>query len=76
MRKAKPLGRLERGVWVAPWVGPDGEMVLLAITSRAQLATGVPTIVPSGASQVDASDRLWETIEAVDPDVRANLRVI
>lgn len=76
MRKAKPLGMLERGVWVAPWMGPDGEMVLLAITSRAQLATGVPTIVPNGASQVEASDRLWDIVEAVDPDVRAQLRVI
>lgn len=51
-------------------------MVLLAITSSGKLATAAPVIVPNGASRVFASDELWQLLDAVDSDPRANLRVI
>lgn len=52
---------LDRGVWVAPWLGPKGEMVLIGITANQQLATSYT--IPNGASRVVASDRVWDAIE-------------
>jgi hypothetical protein len=76
MLKAKPLDTLSRGVWVAPWVGPNDEMVLLAITSDGKLATANPVVIPNGASRIDVSDQLWQLLDEMDVDLRANLRVI
>ena len=68
---------LDRGVWIAPWLGPAGEMVLLAVTTRHQLAVD-PMTVPTGASQVLAAELLWDQLEELDPDTSAarTLRVI
>lgn len=57
---------LERGVWQAPWLGPTGELVLIAIT-RARALHGAPFIVPHGASRVDAANALLEGLDAIDP---------
>ena len=54
---------LERGVWSAPWIGPNGELVLLAVTEASKLAAP-PYIVPDGASRIDAADLMWDEIEA------------
>jgi hypothetical protein len=64
---------LDRGVWQAPWLGPDGELVLIAIT-RSHALHGGPVVVPHGASRVDAADRLWALLERDDPIPK--LRVI
>lgn len=75
-RIGKTAGLAERGVWVAPWMGPDDEVVLLAVTSRGRLATDAPVVIPNGASRIDACDRLWDILEAADPDPKVRLRVI
>lgn len=56
---------LERGVWQAPWLGPDGELVLIAIT-RARSMYGLPFVVPHGASRIEAAERMMGELDAVD----------
>jgi hypothetical protein len=57
---------LGRGVYVAPWVGPEGEVVLLAITRDGKLA-GDPLIIQHGGNHVEAGDRMWDRLEEGDP---------
>lgn len=64
MRKAK--AGVGRGVWVAPWIGPNGEFVLIAITRERKLACE-PRVIPVGANHVAAGDELWDLLEAADP---------
>lgn len=75
MRIARPGQPLARGVYVAPWMGEQGELVLLAITSRSRLACP-PITIPHGADRVAASDAAWAAIEAVDPVADLRLRAI
>jgi len=77
MPRPAPLHNLlNRGVWLAPWCGSEGEMVLLAITSRHRLAVP-PVVIPNGASRVDAANLLWDQLEQSDPEPpSARLRVI
>lgn len=55
-----------RGVWAAPWIGPNGETILVAVTQERKLA-GEPVIVPIGGNHVVASDQLWERLDGHDP---------
>ena len=72
MRSAMaPVGR---GVWVAPHVGKNGEMWLMAMTSKRVRVAEME--VPLGASHLDASDKLWSLLEEAEPDPRAHLRII
>lgn len=57
---------LDRGVWQAPWLGPQGELVLIAIT-RSHSMHCPPFVVPAGASRVDAAERLLSALERDDP---------
>ncbi len=59
-------GSLSRGVYVAPWVGPKGEVVLLAVTREQKLAES-PRIVPIGANQAIVRDEMWARLEHEDP---------
>jgi hypothetical protein len=64
---------LDRGVWQAPWVGPDGELVLLAVT-RAHALNEPPHNVAHGASRIEAAERMMAALDRDDPV--ATLRVI
>ena len=75
MRIATPGHLLPRGVYVAPWMGEDGELILLAITGRQRLAAPPMRLRP-GEDRVAASDHLWEALERVDPDLRTRLKAI
>lgn len=55
-----------RGVWNAPWTGPNGELVLIALESRGRLIDG-PVAVPRGVDHVTVADTLWELLDTVDP---------
>jgi hypothetical protein len=57
---------LRRGVWQAPFFGPDGEMVLLAVTRDSRLV-GDPVIVPHGASRIAAADVMLDRLNSIDP---------
>lgn len=56
-----------RGVWVAPWMGPKGEIVLLAIRRDGRLV-GEPYTIPVGTSHILALDALWERLDREDPE--------
>lgn len=73
MRHRVPLDLLGRGVFQAPWLGPDGELVLIAVRSDHRL-NAPPLVVPHGASRIAAAERLESDLEAGDPITR--LRVI
>lgn len=62
-----PGGLWQRGVHAAPWQGPNGELVLIAIDSHRGLLPDSITVVPHGASRVDAADSLWAFLESLDP---------
>lgn len=80
MRQVPPapqsgLHMLERGVWKAPWQGPDGEIVLLAITSHHRLLVP-PSVIAFGRDHIGASDVLWEQLDAQDPVDDASLAAL
>lgn len=58
-----PLGR---GVWQAPFDGPDGEMVLVAVTSRGWL-NELPVVVPHGADRSGMADAMLTRLDLADP---------
>lgn len=57
---------LNRGVWIAPWVGPDGELVVYAIDSTNRLGIS-PVVIPHGVDHVALVDQLWEELDRRDP---------
>jgi hypothetical protein len=63
---AKNRAANERGVYIAPWVGSNGEFVLIAISRTGQLV-GEPATIPLGYDHVLAGDELWERLDAKDP---------
>lgn len=60
------LSLFSRGIWKAPWQGPDGEMVLVAITSGRRLL-GNPVVLPLGADHIAIADEMWGQLDAADP---------
>jgi hypothetical protein len=75
MRQARAFEQLPRGVFVAPWMGEDGELFIIAVRADRRLACQ-PVMIPHGEDRGEASDRLWKLLDEVDPDPRANLRVV
>lgn len=75
---AKLGQRLERGVHIAPWMGPNGEFELLAVTSDRRLLTGVPVRIPLGSDYGTKGDELWDMLDEFDPPTpkRPPLRAI
>lgn len=55
-----------RGLYIAPWCGPDGELVLLAMQSNRRLAAP-PLQIPHGADSVGMAEGLQRTLEEADP---------
>lgn len=66
MRQAKVGPMAERGVWIAPWLGPDGETILVAVDQHHR-RIGSECRVAAGASHVLAADEMWERVERDDP---------
>lgn len=63
---AEPGDRYERGLYIAPWMGRDGELVLLALTSTRRLAAP-PLEIPHGVDRAAMAEALQSTLDAVDP---------
>jgi len=57
---------LKRGVWQAPFLGEDGEMVLVAVKRDGRIL-GKPLVVPHGASRIEAAERLLDGLNLTDP---------
>lgn len=74
MRKAKVGERQQRGVFVSPWSGEQGELILVAVDSSGRRIA--ERLVPFGVNQLGISDELWELLEARDPEPRTRLRAI
>jgi hypothetical protein len=58
-------------VWQAPYLGPDGELVLVAVRRNGR-SNEAPIVVPHGASRIDAANVLLDRLNAADPvpDIR------
>lgn len=54
-----------RGVWVAPWMGPRGELVLVSVTSRRRKLE--ERTVPLGADSVAISEAMFTALDRADP---------
>ena len=63
---------VERGVHVAPWMGPNGELVLVAVSRHHRRIA--ERMIPMGDGHVFAADALWDVLEREDP--LPNLHVI
>ncbi len=57
----------KRGVWKAPWRGPNDEVVLLAIDADGRLVTD-PVTIPIGADHEDVAFCLWQLLDEVDSE--------
>jgi len=58
---------------VAPWVGAQGEVVLVATTSRHQKLAEVA--VPWGVNRLEVEAQLWARLDAEDPPEPDPLRL-
>lgn len=54
-----------RGIWQAPWFGPDGELILVSVTRARRRLREV--VVPHGASRIEAAESLLAELEREDP---------
>jgi len=54
-----------RGVWQAPWFGPDGELILVSVTRARRRLREV--VIPHGGSRIEAADSLLAELERDDP---------
>lgn len=62
----------QRGVWQADFFGPNGELVLVAVTRlKRRIAEEV---VPHGSSRIEAAERLQDALDRADP--LPNIRII
>jgi hypothetical protein len=61
-----------RGVWLAPWMGPNGELILVAVRRDDRMVG--ERMLSLGDNHVQASDELWAALEAADP--QPQLKVI
>jgi hypothetical protein len=55
-----------RGVWIAPWLGPNGETILVAL-NRHERQLGEQMMISPGSNSLAASDELWARVERDDP---------
>jgi hypothetical protein len=66
VRKAPVGASIGRGVWVAPWQGPNGETILVAVSrKRRKIAE---RLLSPGDDHVGAGEALWDMIERDDPE--------
>jgi len=59
------MAESHRGVWVAPWQGPRGELVLVSVTSRRRKLE--ERTVPLGADGVAISEAMFAALDRADP---------
>lgn len=54
-----------RGVWVAPWMGENGETILVAVHRNNRLID--QRVLKFGDDHVQASEDLWALLDRIDP---------
>jgi hypothetical protein len=67
-------GILGRGVFQAPWLGPNGEMVLVSINSRHEKHEELT--VTHGANRIDVGEAMEARLDAADPQNEAKPRAL
>lgn len=66
MQRAKyKNGHVARGVWVAPWMGPSGETIIVAVARDGRRVA--ERELTAGDDHVGAGDALWVLLERADP---------
>lgn len=65
MRKVTFQAGVGRGVWVAPWMGPNGETILVAVRRDDRKVS--ERMLAFGDDHVQASEDLWDELERADP---------
>lgn len=63
---AVPGKQYPRGLYIAPWMGDNGEIVLLAMTGDHRLAAP-PLEIPWGADSVAMAEHLQTALDAAQP---------
>ncbi len=63
---ALPNQQHPRGLYIAPWMGTNGEIVLLALTADHRLAAP-PLEIPFGADGLALAEQLELVLDAADP---------
>lgn len=58
---------LGRGVYKAPWWGPNGEWVFVVVRSDGALLGSAPVILPWGCDLVSRYEELWGQLDLEDP---------
>ena len=61
----RPGTMAERGVWIAPWLGENGEMILVSVRRDRRRIEERP--IPTGSNSIAISDAMWDRLEAEDP---------
>ncbi len=66
MRKAQFGAAVGRGVWIAQWVGPNDELILVATDRNSRRLA--ERMLAMGDDHLQASDDLWAIVEREDPE--------
>lgn len=65
---------ISRGVWCAPWDGPNGEIILVAVSSAGRRLE--ERLVSVAEDYLEVAETMLDRLDALDPDVRSKLRLI
>lgn len=65
MRKPRIGAAIERGVWIAQWLGENGETIMVAVR-RDGRRVGERLLSP-GDDHLGAADELWDLLDSHDP---------
>jgi hypothetical protein len=65
---------LERGVYLAPCLGPHDESIYFAVDSHHRLANPERIMVMPGENPEPAKALLWELLDRIDPVTAVSVR--
>ena len=65
VRKAMTGAAIERGVWVAQWLGENGETILVAVRRNGRRVA--ERLLGVGDDHLGAADELWRLLDDADP---------
>lgn len=64
-RILRPGNLAKRGVWIAPWLGDAGEMILVSVRHDRRRVEERP--IPPGSNSIDIGDEMWDRLDREDP---------
>ena len=63
-----PCPLLARGVYRAPYLGPEREVILFAVDASHRIPDHGERLVPRDADLEEPTAELWRHLDAVDPE--------